>query len=154
MAQLFDKCLTQLWLLPTLGAVQDFVKAVQQESDQVASELEKILAELEPLLQERRRLEQRARALETVMSTYQASQGQGPGMAIAPVPEGTGRHFLDLAYEILKKRGPLYYEDVVVAVQEAGVTVPGRNPGANLIAHMTRDPRFKRTGRGVYAAQS
>lgn len=132
--------------------MQDFVKAVQQESDQVAAELQKILAELEPLQQERRRLEQRARALETVMSTYQAGQHATPSSVSAVGP--TGRHFLDVAYDILKREGDLYYERLLAALQSDGVTVPGRNPGANLIAHMGRDPRFKRTGRGTYAAQN
>jgi hypothetical protein len=129
--------------------VQDFVKAVQQESDQVASELQKILADLEPLLQERRRLEQRAKALETVMSTYQAGQS---GNSTRPATAAQGRHFLDVAYDILIKEGDLYYERLAGRLQEGGVTIPGRNPGANLIAHMSRDPRFKRTGRGTYAA--
>lgn len=128
--------------------VQDFVKAVQQESDQVASELRKVLDQLEPLLQERRRLEERAKALESVMSTY---EGKG-GRAVA-VQSGD-RHFLDIAAEILREGGPLYYEMLLDQLRQRGITVPGRNPGANLIAHMTRDERFKRVGRGTYAAAS
>jgi hypothetical protein len=133
--------------------VQDFVKAVQQESDQVAGELQKILSDLEPLLQERRRLEQRAKALETVISTYQASQG-GTGPGSTPGLDSDRRHFIDVAHDILKREGPLYYEQLLAKLQEAGATVPGRNPGANLIAHMSRDARFKRTGRGTYAVQN
>src|SRR5437868_6545988 len=93
---LYNSCatrLTQLRPYCNFRLVQDFVKAVQQESDQVASELQKILADLEPLLQERRRLEQRAKALETVMSTYQAGQAGDP---IRATP-AQGRHFLDVA---------------------------------------------------------
>lgn len=115
----------------------------------MASELQKILADLEPLLQERRRLEQRAKALETVMSTYQAGQS---GNSTRPATAAQGRHFLDVAYDILTKEGDLYYERLAARLQESGVTIPGRNPGANLIAHMSRNPRFKRTGRGTYAA--
>jgi hypothetical protein len=131
----------------------DFVKAVQQESDEVAAELQKILADMEPLLQERRRLEQRAKALETVISTYQAGQGGNAAGALTAA-RAHGRHFLDDAYDILDKEGALYYERLLTRLQETGVTIPGRNPGANLIAHMSRDARFKRTGRGTYAVNT
>jgi hypothetical protein len=133
--------------------MQDFVKTVQEESDQVASELQKVLANLEPLLQERRLLEQRAKALETVISTYVAGQdGSPPVLTLAPEPHG--RHFLDVAHDILNKEGPLYYETLLAKLGEAGITIPGRNPGANLIAHMSRDTRFTRTGRGTYSAKA
>ena len=77
--------------------MQDFVKAVQQESDQVASELQKVLANLEPLLQERRRLEQRAKALESVISTYEAghvASGDSVGALLHEHPEDIEPGFL------------------------------------------------------------
>ena len=128
--------------------MQDFVKSVQEESDQVADELRKILDQLEPLVEQRRKLEERARALKTVISTYQ------PGTEGAPLSGESGeRHFTDVAYDILAAEGELYYEDLLSRLNEAGVRVPGRNPGANLIAHMGRDKRFRRVGRGTYAVQ-
>src|SRR5919108_1677009 len=136
--------LTQEPFVPKAFPMEDFMKVVQRESDQVANELQKILSELEPLIEERRRLEERARALESVMSTYQGGR-RGPPTGTQPLE----RHFLDVAFEILKREGQLYYEDLVARLAEAGVTVPGRNPGANLIAHMSRDKRFKRVGRGT-----
>ena len=130
--------------------MEDFVKAVQQESDQVASELQKLLGQLEPLIEERRRLEQRARALESVMSTYHSA---GSRTAVAVATETRDRHFLDVAYDVLKQEGQLYYEDLVARLGDLGVTVPGRNRGANLIAHMSRDKRFRRVGRGTYTIE-
>src|SRR5207302_5975692 len=138
---LCDSSTTALTHLPGRHSVipmEDFVKAVRRESDQVASELQKLLGELEPLIEERRRLEQRAKALESVMSTYQAgSRSQATATQIRE------RHSLDLAYDILQQEGQLYYEDLLARLSDLGVTVPGRNPGANLIAHMSRDKRFK-----------
>ena len=61
--------------------MQDFLEAVQTESDQVAAELQKLLSQLEPLVEKRLRLEQRARALQTVMTTYQL-KGKASGPAI------------------------------------------------------------------------
>ena len=71
--------------------MQDFLEAVQTESDQVAAELQKLLSQLEPLVEKRLRLEQRARALQTVMTTYQL-KGKASGPATFP---GADRHFLD-----------------------------------------------------------
>ena len=95
--------------------MEDFVKAVQQESDQVASELQKLLGQLEPLIEERRRLEQRARALESVMSTYHSA---GSRTAAAVATETRDRHFLDVAYDVLKQEGQLYYEDLVARLAD------------------------------------
>ena len=123
---------------------------MQQESDQVASELQKILSELEPLIEQRRRLEERQRALKTVMSTYQpTARATGPTGAVA-----TGeRHFIEVAHDILAQSGEMYYEDLLARLTDMGVSVPGRNPGANLIAHISRDKRFRRVRRGTYSVQ-
>jgi hypothetical protein len=125
--------------------MQDFVKSVQEEGDQVAAELRKVLEQLEPLVEQRRRLEERARALKTVISTYQPG-ASGEGKLVSDSGE---RHFLDVAYEILAGEGELYYDDLLGRLREAGATVPGRNPGAN----MSRDKRFRRVRRGTYAVQ-
>lgn len=121
---------------------------MQQESSQVADELQKVLADLEPLIEQRRRLEERARALKTVISTYQPGSAGAPSQ---PSVRGEERHFLDVAQDILAQEGELYYEDLLSRLKAAGATVPGRNPGANLIAHMSRDKRFRRVRRGTYA---
>lgn len=128
--------------------MQDFIRSVQQESSQVADELQKVLADLEPLIEQRRRLEERARALKTVISTYQPGSAGAPSQ---PSVRGEERHFLDVAQDILAQEGELYYEDLLSRLKAAGATVPGRNPGANLIAHMSRDKRFRRVRRGTYA---
>jgi hypothetical protein len=128
--------------------MQDFMNSVQHESDQVATELQKVLADLEPLMEKRHRLEERARALKTVMSTYQPGAAHGGPAAGGPPGD---RHFTDVAYDILRQEGELYYDDLLSRLSDAGVRVPGRNPGANLIAHMSRDKRFRRVRRGTYA---
>lgn len=60
----------------------------------------------------------------------------------------------DHAYEVLKEKGtPFYYRDLVEYLQSNGVVVPGKDPAANLIAHISRDNRFVRIARGTYALQ-
>ncbi|MBI2917612.1 MAG: winged helix-turn-helix domain-containing protein [Chloroflexi bacterium] len=58
----------------------------------------------------------------------------------------------DAAYELVKKVGqPLYYKDLADRLIDAGLSIPGRDPHANLLSYMVRDQRFQRTGRGTYA---
>jgi len=142
--------LTQIKPLRYGSGVQEFVRAVQQERDQVAKEFQKVLGELEPLIERRRQLEERARVLETVMSTYEARASNGQGRAAV----ARDRHFMDVAYELIQHDGPMYYEALLGRLRAQGIAVPGRNPGANLIAHMSRDKRFARVGRGIYGSRA
>lgn len=58
----------------------------------------------------------------------------------------------DAAYAVVKKIGqPLYYKDLADRLVDAGTSIPGRDPNANLLSYMARDQRFQRVGRGTYA---
>lgn len=53
---------------------------------------------------------------------------------------------------ILADRGePMQIRDLMTAVQERGVAIPGSGQQANLIAHISRDERIVRPRRGFYA---
>ncbi|HEY5475792.1 MAG TPA: hypothetical protein VIK11_03660 [Tepidiformaceae bacterium] len=66
------------------------------------------------------------------------------------------QRFTDAAVELLTERGePIHYLALTKLLGERGVYVPGREPGANLIAHMSRDERFTRApARGTYGLAS
>jgi hypothetical protein len=127
--------------------VDDFITAAQQEAHQVARDLERLREQLKPLNEERHRLEERAQALQTVIDSYRMRRRDISSEILVPPQQ----HFLDVAFQILQGHGPLYYSSILDRLLEQGVRVPGRNPGANLIAHMSRDRRFQRVGRGTYA---
>jgi len=66
----------------------------------------------------------------------------------------TNSTIADAAYNFLKRRSkakPFYYKDLAKLILQEGKTIPGKDPAANLIAHLGRDERFTRTGRGLYA---
>jgi hypothetical protein len=59
----------------------------------------------------------------------------------------------DMAYEVLSRREdqePAHYRQLAGEIMSEGKLIPGKNPAANLIAHLGRDDRFVRTGRGIY----
>jgi hypothetical protein len=77
----------------------------------------------------------------------------GPSDESSPV-EGDRRNasLSDQAVDVLRAAAkPTHYRQLLILLAERSIYVPGKDPGANLIAHIARDPRFVRTGRGVYA---
>jgi hypothetical protein len=128
----------------------DFLEALQRERAEIGDQLENVVGQLEPLVRQRRELQEQARALDTVMARYGRHDGSD-GARSEEGPISRKGSFLDVAWEILQAWGSLHYEALLARVTERGVEVPGRNPAANLVAHMSRDKRFKRVGRGTYA---
>ncbi len=80
--------------------------------------------------------------------------GGGPHAASPDVQAAQARtlRLSDQAYEVLRDKGePLHYRELARLMTTHGVYIPGQDPAANLIAHLSRDQRFARTeGRGVY----
>jgi len=59
----------------------------------------------------------------------------------------------DIAYEYLSKQkdqSGIHYQDLAENIMSQGVPIPGKNPSANLLAHIGRDKRFIRVGAGTY----
>lgn len=83
------------------------------------------------------------------------------GKTAAPNPDsaqqnGTPRRapFLAAAAALLEHVDrAMHYRQLAATLARQDVYVPGRDPAANLLAHMTRDARFRRFGRGLYGLQ-
>lgn len=58
----------------------------------------------------------------------------------------------DLAFEKLKsfQQEPVHYRKLADLIISDGKLIPGQDPAANLISHLSRDSRFVRVGRGTY----
>lgn len=59
----------------------------------------------------------------------------------------------DLAYEFLKNdqdQKPYHYSVITKNLLSQGALIPGKNPAANLLTHISRDDRFVRTASGTY----
>lgn len=69
-----------------------------------------------------------------------------------PSSSAQSQRFTDAAVALLsERRSPIHYQEIARVLGEQAVYIPGKDPGANLIAHMLRDPRFGRApGRGMY----
>lgn len=59
----------------------------------------------------------------------------------------------DLTYELLRSdpdRKPYHYKVITKNLLSQGVLIPGKDPAANLLSHISRDERFVRTASGTY----
>ena len=93
------------------------------------------------------------RKLDDLLAIESGPLDGGPNDLAAPRASTTkSQRFTDAAVEILAEGGvPIHYVELTRRLGDRGVYVPGKDPGANLIAHMLRDERFSRApGRGMY----
>lgn len=108
--------------------------------------------ELETLRAEQRRVGDRLGVKEAQLKNIDellAMEGEpnGPGES----PAISMSTFLDVTVEVLRdSRAGIHYKELLEHLNTRGVNVPGRDPGANLLAHLGRDARFVRVGRGTY----
>jgi hypothetical protein len=116
--------------------------------DEVVRELQEATQEVARLSEQLAVREAHLRNLEELIRI------EGIGPASTPVGATNGRpsaRFLDAAEALLREsRRPVHYLEVAKRLQADGVFIPGKNPAANLLTRMTRDRRFKKTGRGTY----
>ena len=107
-----------------------------------------------------REIEAMREDLDSLQARVAAKEAQLRHLDELLVIENQGRHasisthtgsFLDKAIAIVGDSAHgVHYREILAALNTEGVHVPGKDPAANLIAHMSRDDRFVRTGRGTY----
>lgn len=102
--------------------------------------------------------EERLKKLEELEAIEKLLEVRDPEFVANPPAPGRTRRVTrngppvpDMAYEVLAERGePTHYTDLYDAMCLKGMSVPGQNPAANLLAQMSHDQRFVRRGRGVW----
>jgi len=110
-------------------------------------------AQISPLTQALAEARIQLQALETLLS---ASDPDYAKLRNASVHGRTGRAaewgVADAAYDTLAAvRQPMHYRDLYATMVDRGAKVRGKDPAANVIAHINVDPRFIRVSRGTYA---
>jgi len=126
--------------------LQEWKKLLLEEIKNLQTQVTPLETEIK-LRQEKLEAIERLLALETrpleAISQPKASSGS--------VRMNTKR-VADVAYEVLKGAGvPMYYKQLYEAIAQTGFAIHGEDPATNLIAHIGKDPRFKRIKRGTYA---
>lgn len=122
-----------------------FQKQLSSRRDQLLHEIGILRAELTHFKMQRQKKIEQIKLIQFLLSAE--------GVDVDPeiIPGITGKHFIDYALEILEAGGaPLHYKKLTGLMKERSIYIPGNKPAANLLAHMNRDDRFVRVGRGTY----
>lgn len=111
--------------------------------DEIAERREQVQVLLEEINVREQQAQQIIDLLEADSISVNGSLGGLGSMSVA-----------DMAYEVLsnfQEPTPLHYRELAEAIMAAGKLIPGQDPAANLISHISRDERFMRVDRGTYA---
>lgn len=136
-----------------------FVKVLGERKQALVAELGDLRRELTDLTTRIGVREGQLRNLDELLA-LESTGPETPAMAAASVAiagstqNGVGAPFLAAAAETLAaKAAPIHYRELAEILAAKGVYVPGRDPAANLLSHMSRDSRFRRFERGTYGLQ-
>jgi len=141
-----------------LGSAQ-LVKELRERRQLLVAELEELRRELTDLTARIGVREGQLRNLDELLALEVAGPESVPVITATPAASAStqdraGAPFLAATAEILAtKAEPIHYRDLAEILASKGVYVPGRDPAANLLSHMSRDSRFRRFERGTYGLQ-
>ena len=127
-----------------------YVQTLRNKREEVLADIRRLRAEMSELGAQVASKENQLKNIEDLLNL----EGEvlettgGDGQEAGP----SGSKFIDLAYRLLSDAGkPMHYRELAELLARDGAYVPGQDPAANLLAHMSRDERFGRTrSRGVY----
>jgi len=129
---------------------RDYIEALRTKRGEVMADIEGLRQQIGVFESRLTLKENQLRNLDDllVLENGQVSRGE-PGAAVAP--ERRASSLTNHVHQVLADLGkPIHYRELVRLLAEQQVHVPGKDPGANLIAHISRDERFARVGRGTY----
>lgn len=141
------------------GSVQlTFTEVLRDKRRDVIADIERLRAEAAEIASRVAAKEGQLRNLDDLLAIETGTTGVGETAPALPARTSANKsqRFTDAAVDVLTERGgPIHYQELARLLSERDVYVPGKDPAANLIAHMLRDPRFGHaSGRGMYGLAS
>jgi len=117
----------------------------------ITREVEALRQQIAPLEEAIQRKEEELLVVDRLLGL----QGDVPEESTRTPLQGPGRDgrkgFVEAAADVLRRQGePLHYRALHAKVAAEKVHVRGRDPAANLLAHISRDDRFVWVQRGTY----
>lgn len=150
---------------PSINRASDLEIRLREELSALAKRLDECNRRIEEVAKERDIVRERHDALRRYIEVSfgpvneRADSGPQEGTANEVKSPTTGPQRVCLPFlvqeveAVLSEVWPdsLHYREILLRLEKRGTAVPGSNPGANLLAHITRFPQlFERTGRGRY----
>ncbi|MEX1247783.1 MAG: winged helix-turn-helix domain-containing protein [Anaerolineales bacterium] len=125
----------------------EFIKALRSRLADYVSSIDQERKVVRGLLESIEQKEQH------VLHIQKLLEAEGVNLEAEGMEVGLDVSLADLAHEVLSKEAkgqPVHYRELAQMIFKRGKNIPGKDPAANLIAHLGRDDRFQRAGRGLY----
>ena len=114
------------------------------------STLSDLRAAISRLEAEKRQIEERHRALVTTLRYFENAESSEGRPEQEPQHRRADNDLRNAMAAILASEGPLHRRVIHDRLVEMGVHIGGRDPVANVGAPLSRDPRFRKLGDGVW----
>jgi len=131
-------------------AQSTYIQTLQKKRDEVLAEVRTLRTELSELNAAIASKENQLKNIDDLLALEgEAAQSDSAG---SPDSVPSGSKFIEHAYRLLSDAAkPMHYRELADLLARDHVFIPGQDPAANLLAHMSRDGRFGRTrSRGMY----
>lgn len=130
-----------------MSTQEEYIRSLQWRLDSIKDEIATIQNRIRELFREVENKQQQAQNI-IMLLALEGSNIDDPELASL-----TNVAIPDLAYDYLLSQGTkksMHYNELTQVLKFKGVLIPGKNPAANLLAHISRDERFVRTAPGTY----
>jgi len=130
-----------------------FTDQVEEQIKLVRKEIEGIYAEIQPKIDQIEALTCKIELLEKYLGISSTPNEQLKSkLRLVKNTRTEGKTIADLAVEVLEDVGkPLHYAKIMEKVESKyNFPIPGKDPKANMTAHLSNDKRIVRLAKGVY----
>lgn len=110
------------------------------------STIRDLRAALEDLEEKKREIDEQYRSVAAALRYFEESK-KGPRPRRE---EASTSNLVDAIYEVLTAERPLHRQQIYERLVEMGIGVGGQSPVDNVGAHLSRDPRFRIVGKGMW----
>jgi hypothetical protein len=130
----------------------DYVDVLKNKRQHILADIARLRSEAAEIASTLSSKESQLHNLTELLALEGVDLAAGAEAEAVALPGHRSGRFIDAAWALLQKTSkPMHYQELAERLAAEGVRVPGTNPAANLIAHMSRDSRFGRgKARGVY----
>ncbi len=125
----------------------DYITSLQWRLENIKNEISELQKNIQDMFDEVRLRQEQAQHIVMLL------KAEGSDVADPDLASLTNVAVAEIAYEYLSSSDnklPMHYSDLSQAIMSKGVLIPGKNPSANLLSHISRDDRFVRTAPGTY----
>lgn len=130
-----------------MSTKEEYIRSLQWRLDNIKDEITTLQNRIQELFREVENKQQQAQNIIMLLASEGSNVDDPELMSLTNIA------IADLAYDYLSSQGnkkSIHYNELTQILMSKGVLIPGKNPAANLLAHISRDGRFVRTGPGTY----